>query len=392
MVRREPKHLILFLGLGLRLVLTACAPAAPGPESVTDPVPETEAGPDATSTPVPAGVLSPKDLAAFDFVVERKIEAVPLAGLTLAIRWGSEPPYVKGYGVADAATSAPATEDTIYQIASLTKQFTAAAIMQLVEQDRLALDEPITEIFPQAPNSWQGITVRHLLNHTSGLPDLDELPRAGSGFSGLDSADELIAALYEAPLWFDPGSQFKYGDIGYRLLAAIIEEVTGLASKEYIQQEILVPLGLDSTFACHERPEDLAQGYEIVDRSLMPVLAYDPSAVVGSSGLCSSAGDLIAWQDALASGRVVSPDSYRQMTTPTILTDGTSIPYGYALGLDDEMVAHGGAVPGFRGWMVHYPDEDLALVLLSNTNIPPSYSLDILAQVIADRILGRTDQ
>ena len=128
MVRREPKHLILFLGLGLLLVLAACAPAAPGPESVTDPVPEAEAGPASTSAPVPAGVLSPKDLAAFDFVVEKKIEAVPLAGLTLAIRWGSEPPYVKGYGIANAATSAPATEDTIYQIASLTKQFIAAAI------------------------------------------------------------------------------------------------------------------------------------------------------------------------------------------------------------------------------------------------------------------------
>jgi CubicO group peptidase (beta-lactamase class C family) len=392
MVRREPKHLIWFLGLGLLLVLAACGPAAPVPESVTDPVPETEAGPAATSTPVPPGVLSPKDLAAFDFVVEKKIEAVPLAGLTLGIRWGSEPPYVKGYGIADAATSVPATQDTIYQIASLTKQFTAAAIMQLVEQDRLALDEPITEIFPQAPGSWQGITVRHLLNHTSGLPDVDELARAEGWLSGFDGTDELIAALYDAPLWFDPGSQFKYGDTGYRLLAGVIEAATGLASEEYIQQEILVPLGLNSTFACHERLEDLAQGHEIANRTLVPVLAYDPSPVVGSSGLCSSAGDLIEWQDALASGRVVSPDSYRQMTTPTILADGTSIPYGYALGLDAETIAHGGAVPGFRAWMIHYPDEDLALVLLSNTNVPPNYSLDILAQVIADRILGRTEQ
>jgi CubicO group peptidase (beta-lactamase class C family) len=165
-----------------------------------------------------------------------------------------------------------------------------------------------------------------------------------------------------------------------------------LASEDYFQQYLLVPLGLDSTFACRGRYEDIAQGHQIVDRILTPVLSYDPSPVVGSSGLCSSAKDLLEWQEALASGRVVSPDSYQQMTTPTTLADGTTIPYGYALGLDDGAVAHGGSVPGFRSWMIHYPDEDLALVVLSNTDVPPSYSLDILAQVIADRILGHSQQ
>jgi CubicO group peptidase (beta-lactamase class C family) len=111
---------------------------------------------------------------------------------------------------------------------------------------------------------------------------------------------------------------------------------------------------------------------------------------LGSTGLCSTASDLIEWQAALAVGLVVSPDSYEQMTTPTTLAGGTSIPYGYGLGLGDGAVAHGGSAPGFRSWMIHYPDEDLALVLLSNTDVPPSYSLDILAQVIADRILDHS--
>lgn len=408
MGQRWPKHLLLVLALWLPVVLTACgsgtavpdagtdlaATSAPVPTSGTGPIPGTRTDPaTTTSTPAPAGLLSPKDLDAFDFVVEKKIDAVPLAGLTLAIRWGSEPPYIKGYGYADPATSTLATEDTVYQIASLTKQFTAAAIMQLVEQNELALDDPVVTFFPQAPDSWRDITVHHLLNHTSGLRDVDELPReVGDSLSDPNSVDELIAALYDAPLWFTPGSQFKYGGTGYRLLAGIIEQVTGLTSEEYFQQHLLAPLGLDSTFACRGRYEDVAQGHQIVDRILMPVLSYDPSPIVGSSGLCSTASDLIEWQAALAGSLVVSPDSYKQMTTPTTLADGTPIPYGYGLGLDDSAVAHGGSVPGFRSWTIHYPDEDLALVLLSNTDVPPSYSLDILAQVIADRILGRSQQ
>jgi CubicO group peptidase (beta-lactamase class C family) len=344
-----------------------------------------------TSTPIPTGRLSPKDLAAFDFVIEKKIDAVPLAGLSLAIRWGSESPYIKGYGYADLATSTRATEDTIYQIASLTKQFTAAAIMQLVEGNQLALDDPVVKFFPQAPDSWREITVQHLLNHTSGLRDVDELPReTGGSLIEPGSADELIVLLHDAPLWYKPGSQFKYGGTGYLLLAGIIERVTGLASEEYFQQYLLAPLGLDSTFACRGRYEDLAQGHQIVDRTLMPVPSYDPSPILGSTGLCSTASDLIEWQAALAVGLVVSPDSYEQMTTPTTLAGGTSIPYGYGLGLGDGAVAHGGSTPGFRSWMIHYPDEDLALVLLSNTDVPPSYSLDILAQVIADRILDHS--
>jgi CubicO group peptidase (beta-lactamase class C family) len=300
---------------------------------------------------------------------------------------------VKGYGYEDPARAKPASGTTIYQIASLTKQFTAVAILQLVEQGRIVLDDPVTKFFPQAPALWNEITVHHLLTHTSGLRDVEELSATEItlGLQHPQNVDEVIAGLKEVALWSTPGSQFKYGSTGYRLLAGIIEQVTGLRSEEYFQLHIFSPLGLESTFDCHGRYDELAQGYRITGGSLEPVLTYDLSRIVGPSGLCSTAADLIKWQEALVTGQLISAESYQRMITPTTLTDGTPIPYGYGLGLGEGAVAHGGATAGFRSWMAYYPEHDLTLVVLSNTDVPPSYSLDTLASVIAERLLENAE-
>jgi CubicO group peptidase (beta-lactamase class C family) len=374
-------------------ILAACGAPAATSQPATEPalieVTVAVVSPMPDDTAVPEGVLSPKDLAAFDFVVEKKIEAVPLAGVTLAIRWGNNPPYLKGYGHADLATATPAMADTVYQIASLTKQFTAAAVMQLVEQGRIGLDDPVSRFYPQAPETWQGVTVHHLLSHTSGIPDVGE--RASEeGLAGVavpNSVEELIDALRDDDLWFEPGTQFKYGSSGYQLLAGIIEETTGDSAEAYFRTHLFEPLGLESTFACYANPERVAQGYQIAGGSLQPIVAYDPVRGVGASGLCSTAGDLVRWQQALSGGRVVSPESYQKMITPTELAGAGQVPYGYGLGVGEGVVAHGGAVPGFRSWMVYHPQEDLALVILSNTDVPAGYSLDVLGDVIAERIL-----
>jgi CubicO group peptidase (beta-lactamase class C family) len=341
-------------------------------------------------TPVPAGVLSPDDLDAFDFVIERKIEAVPLAGLALGIDWGDNEPYVQGYGYADLATVEPVRGDTVFQIASLTKQFTAAAIMQLVDRGQVALDDPVGRFYPGAPASWQGVTIHHLLSHTSGIPDVADLvPADLSGdLTNPTTPQELVAALHDAPLTFEPGTEFRYGSSGYRLLAGIVEEVTGKPAETYYREYLFEPLGLDSTFPCYTDYERMAQGYSIVAGQLEPIMARDPVQGVGPSGLCSSAADLLIWQQALVSGEVVSPESYRQMTTPIELEGGEILAYGYGLGVAPGAVAHGGSLPGFRSWLAYYPDEELTIVLLSNTDIPAAYSLDILGDVITGRILG----
>jgi CubicO group peptidase (beta-lactamase class C family) len=382
MHQRQSTWLALLSAVLIPFLLLACAIPSPAPTEeiiVVQATHQTTISP--TITPVPKDVLLPKDLAAFDFVIERKLEAVPLAGVTLGIRWGAKSIYVEGYGFADIEGAVPAEPSTVYRIASLTKQFVAAAIMQLVEQDSINLDEPVTSFFPEAPESWQDITIHHLLNHTSGIPDYE-------GPSQSVTQDELVSHLKDMPLWFEPGTQFRYGSSGYRLLCTIIERQTELACGEYLQQNIFGPLGLASTFDCTLSWEGIAQGYQITEQGLEPI-AHMPSKLFGSSGLCSTAQDLLKWQQALAESQVLSAEFYQQMISPTELSDGTVIPYGYALGFDTAAIGHGGEDAGFRSWLVHYPVDDLAIVLLSNTDVPAAYSLDTLASVIADRILKR---
>ncbi|MGD8397358.1 MAG: serine hydrolase domain-containing protein [Anaerolineae bacterium] len=383
---RKRKRTLSFLLLLLTggLIAAGCgAPPVPTalPATPTPPPP----------TPVPEGMLSPDDLDAFDFVIERKIEAVPLAGVALGIDWGDNEAYVQGYGYANLATVEPVSGDTVFQIASLTKQFTAAAIMQLVDRGEVALDDPVGRFYPDAPASWQGVTVHHLLSHTSGIPDVADLvPADLSGdLTNPTTPQELVAALHDAPLSFEPGTKFRYGSSGYRLLAGIVAEVTGMPAEAYYREHLFEPLGLDSTLPCYTDYERIAQGYSIVAGQLEPVIAHDPVQGVGPSGLCSSAADLLVWQQALVSGEVVSPESYRKMTTPIKLEGGEILAYGYGLGVAPDAVAHGGSLPGFRSWLAYYPDEDLTIVLLSNTDIPAAYSLDILGDVIAGRILGK---
>jgi CubicO group peptidase (beta-lactamase class C family) len=131
----------------------------------------------------------------------------------------------------------------------------------------------------------------------------------------------------------------------------------------------------------------VAQGYQITAGGLQPLIFHDPVQSVGSSGLCSTAEDLVTWQQALSRGQVVRPESYQTMITPTELAGAGQVPYGYGLGVGQGVVAHGGSLPGFRAWMVYYPEDDLALVILSNTDIPAGYALDVLVEVIAERVL-----
>jgi D-alanyl-D-alanine carboxypeptidase len=373
--------------------LAACGPIPPPATEAVIQIPATHQAlatdvpaPTATSTstPVPEDELDPDDLAAFDFVIEKKIETVPLAGLSLGIRWGESPAYVKGYGQASVEESIPTEATTVYRIASLTKQFTAAAIMQLVEQGKIDLDGPASAYLPELPAAWAGVKVRHLLNHTSGIPNYE-------GFSQSFPLEELPTYLESTALEFEPGSRFQYGNSGYLLLCAIIEQESGLACDEYIEQHILEPLALKATFNCLRSYEGIAQGYTLAGQDLQPV-ADMPSSLFGASGLCSTAGDLLLWQQALVEGRVVSAESYQAMISPTKLTDGTLLPYGFGIGIGEDAIGHGGGGVGFRSWLVYYPDVDLTIVLLSNTDVPASASLEVLADVIATRILGKPNE
>ena len=331
----------------------------------------------ATDTPLEARI----DAAAADVLRD-----VAPAGLSIAVVRRGRPVLAKGYGYADLADRIPATATTIYRLASITKEFTAAAILHLAEQGRLTLDDPVVEHLPDHPGLDPRITLRHLLSHTSGIADarvfsaLEE-----TGGVGTDRG-ELIDLVASQPLDFEPGTQHSYSNMGFVLLGAVIEHVTGTSYGDYVRDEILRPMGLDRTFQCpdEQRPDaQWAHGYDVQygtwTRALRlgrPPAFIDPPpinmAVVSSAGaLCSTAIDLARWPGKLRT--FLDPASLREMSRPTELADGTDVPYGLGMQIrtfgSHPAVSHGGVVNGFVGLVADFPRDDLSVAILINTRL-----------------------
>jgi len=264
--------------------------------------------------------------------------------------------------------------------------------MQLVEAGTISLDDDITKYLPNAPTHGRKILVRHLLNHTSGIPSYTDVGPSFGRVARLDLAhDSLVATIAHDSLMFEPGSHFYYNNTGYFLLGMLIEKVTGKPYGAYLNEKLFAPLGLTSTTYCSSRPiiKHRAQGYDAVRGQLLNTdfLSMDLPYAAGS--LCSTVGDLARWTAALASGRVVSAASYRQMTTPVQLPSGRSMDYGFGLFRDTlgghRMIQHGGGINGFISQLAYLPDDTLIVAVLANTSPAPSGEL---ANNIARLVLG----
>jgi CubicO group peptidase (beta-lactamase class C family) len=330
----------------------------------------------------------PPDLApVLDPIVASALDEFGLVGLTIGVRQGQTAPFVKAYGRADAST--------IYPVASITKQFTAAAVLQLVEAGHLSLDDPILRFFPAAPAPWAQITVHHLLNHTSGLPDLDAAALASLDAIRGNTVEEVVALIEKrsAEPTFAPGSSFAYANASYYLLGAIIEQISGLTYGQYLRQHLFDPLGLGSTEFDLAYPPGMAQGYAWANDGLVPVRPVHPSLNYAVGGVVSTARDLLAWQGALAEGRVVRPDTYRTMISPTTLPSGGEAPYGYGFWIGSSIcsnaVHHTGSAPGFASYLLYCPDDDLGLVLLLNNNPAYPEAIESLASRLTSAVVGR---
>jgi CubicO group peptidase (beta-lactamase class C family) len=276
------------LAVVLALMSAACAGPRPGEISTT------------------AVEADPTLGARVDAAAADALREIAVAGFSVAVVRHSRPVLAKGYGYANLAERVPASATTIYRLASITKEFTAAAILHLTERGRLSLDDPIGDYLPDYPGDGR-ITIRQLLSHTSGLSDATVLPLLEeSGGVGIDR-NELIGLVAAQPLDSEPGSEHSYSNVGYILLGLLIERVTGTAYADYVENEILRPLGLDRTFQCpnEQRPDNgWAHGYDIQygnwSRALRlgrPPTFIDPPpidmGVVSSAGaLCSTATDL----------------------------------------------------------------------------------------------------
>jgi CubicO group peptidase (beta-lactamase class C family) len=313
-------------------------------------------------------------------------------GFSVALAKGDEPIIERAVGKADLEFDVDADPQTMFRIGSITKQFTAAAIMKLAEQCRLALDDDITKHLHDYPTHDHTVTIRHLLTHTSGIRSYTGIP----GFMEKHTSDplsheELLAFFKDEPLEFAPGARFAYNNSGYYLLGMIIENVAGAPYGDFLQAEFFAPLGLTRTRydSTEEVIVNRAQGYTLRNGAL----CNDKSVFMGipgaAGGLISTAGDLVRWQIALISGGVVTAESYKLMTTPFTLSDGASTRYGFGLAVGDldgkPVVDHGGGIFGFTSFLAYFPDDKLHVALIANSD---AVSSDRIAREIARAALG----
>ncbi len=283
----------------------------------------------------------------------------------------------RSYGLANVETTTAATPDTNYRLASITKQFTATAILLLAEDGRLQLNERIRKWLPSLPAATDAITLRHLLTHTSGLIDYEDVVPAYST-AQLRDADVLRLLEMRNKTYFAPGTGYRYSNSGYALLALIVERASGRSFQSYLRENIFLPQGMRVTLAhVREGPPvvNRAYGYSNFEGAWIRTDQSTTSAVLGDGGIYSSIGDLEKWDAALYDGRLLSDASRRMAFAAATPTDQADVAYGFGWRVTGETVWHSGETIGFRNVIVRFPQRRLTVVILSNRNEPEPYRL-----------------
>ena len=304
--------------------------------------------------------------------------------------------YSDAFGVIDKQNATPASSRSVLQIASITKEFTAAAILRLAELGQLSLDDPITKYVPEFNSRGVTITLRHLLTHTSGISrDWYATTPSGLAPPGPTTRGQAIASLNNKPFDFAPGKKWSYSDAGYILLGYAIESITGVSYAEYIHTTISLPLGLVDTGVCGTNNLSPLPGYGLLGGVWKPMPPPHWSVTLSNGALCSTASDLARWAHLLANGSVLLPASYEAMTTPARLDDGTVVSSGYAFGiavatmLGRPAVWHSGAIDGFQSYLAYFPEEELAVaVIINGFPVGPGANPLTIAMAVANAALN----
>jgi len=298
---------------------------------------------------------------------------IDVPGAALMIIRDGQPVVKKGYGIAAFATHAPVTSRTGFRLASVTKQFTAMCILQLVENGDLSLDTPLTDIFPGFPDYGKTITIRHLLQHTSGLQDYEEL--MGDDYDHQITDSEVLQIMMDVDsAYFPAGEKYQYSNTGYALLTQVLEKVTGQPFREYLKQHIFEPAGMTNTLAyvngVNEVP-NRAYGYTIEDDgTVIETDQSSTSAVLGDGGIYSNLDDFYQWDQALYTDRLLSQPYMDLYFRENQANDGKDI--GYAFGWRREkykgmdIIYHTGSSIGFRNIFYRVPSRSFSVVLFTN--------------------------
>lgn len=341
----------------------------------------------------PTRDLTPEQKTAIDHYVDAEMKREHVVGIAVGIYSRGQVLLAKGYGLADIELNVPVKAETIFQSGSVGKQFTSAAIMMLVEEGKIGLDDSIVKYFPNAPPSWQAIRVKNLLSHTSGLSEYETDERTGPQgpfYMRLDfTEDELVNKIEGLPIEFKPGDKWDYRNTNYVLLGVIIHKVTGQFYADYLEERIFKPLGMSSTRLISEADiiPNRSSGYEHKGEILQNQAWVSPTFNSTADGaLYFNVLDLAKWDQALYGTKLLKQASLDKMWTVFLLNDGkpNSANYGFGWEVNSvnghKQIDHGGAWQGFRCHILRYPDDSISAVVLANTD---SASPDYFAHVIA---------
>lgn len=319
---------------------------------------------------------------------------------------GDEVLFRQVYGMADREAGEPLALDSRFRLASVSKQFTAAAILRLQDQGMLDVRDPLCEWIQPCPDAWAPIRLHHLLSHTAGVPDLMAQANWGVIRRTPRTVKELTATTAQYRLQFEPGTKIRYSNAGYNLLGVVVERASGMAYEDFLRTQFFEPLGMNDTGSDADGSgHGVVMGYATFPGGIAPQPNANVSVVFASGALYSTLDDMLVWQRALHGGRVLAPYSYAQMVTDHSPPDTPDIRgrphrwWGYGLFVDDlslrvvppfsaRQVYHTGSWGGFRNMVTHQPEGDVTVVVLGN-NYHQRDEVFLIAQQAMAEALGK---
>lgn len=309
-----------------------------------------------------------------DHYVEKAMTERHIPGISLAVIYDGVPIKVKGYGLANIENNVRVSPETIFQSGSIGKQFTAAAILQLKEEGKLKLDDNISKYFAGSPSLWQNITIRNLLTHTSGIPDIPE-DSTGINLQSNYTEQDLLRLAMKLPLIFKTGEKWSYSNTGYVLLGILIHQITGKFYGDVLKEKIFLPLSMETIRIINE-PDIImnrSSGYELRNGEWQNQSWVAPSLNTTADGsLYLTVFDLIKWDAAITKEQILNKEDLQAMVTPTKLNNDSLHPYGFAWFLSPlnghRAFQHSGSWQGFNTYIARFPDDKLTVIVLTNLN------------------------
>jgi CubicO group peptidase (beta-lactamase class C family) len=301
----------------------------------------------------------------YDEYMDAAVAAGHFSGSVIIVSDGT-PVFSKGYGLANVEHGVPNTPETKFRLGSITKQFTAMAILILQERGKLAVDDPIGKYFDDAPKAWDGVTIHHLLTHTSGIHSYTSEPDYVKKMAQPETVNSMIARFRDKPLDFKPGEKFQYSNSGYFLLGAIIEKVSGQSYEAFLKATIFRPL--DMTDSGYDHPGTIlshrASGYSRKGDVLENAEYLDMAQPYAAGSLYSTTLDLAKWDRAVGDCALINKESTTRMLTP----EKNNYAYGWSVAARSgrKEIGHGGGINGFVTDIVRYPDQRVCVVVLAN--------------------------